>query len=391
VFVQEVGVLSTISRSTTSRRPCYAALARALAATALPILAATACSSTTGPADPSDIGSLIEHYEVPGVSVAVINDFELDYVEVHGVKSVTTQEPVAEGTLFQAASLSKGVSATAVMSLVQVGAVSLDTEINDYLTSWKLHDNAYQSNEKVTLRRLLSHTAGTTVGGFRGYRYTEPVPNLIQILNGFPPANSPPIVVDLVPGSEFRYSGGGYLVMQQAVQDVTGLAYTEFIRQRVLQPIGMSASTYDQPLPDSLFDRAASGYYADGVAVPGGHHIYPEIAPAALWTTSSDMARFVIEIQRSLGGESNRVLGQENAALLVTEVMRDYGLGFDLWTHRGQSYFGHYGANDGFRCRMVAHQSLGYGVVILTNSDNGHELADAVVRLIGEREGWPGY
>lgn len=251
MFVQEVGVLSTISRSTTSRRPCYAALARALAATALPILAATACSSTTGPADPSDIGSLIEHYEVPGVSVAVINDFELDYVEVHGVKSVTTQEPVAEGTLFQAASLSKGVSATAVMSLVQVGAVSLDTEINDYLTSWKLHDNAYQSNEKVTLRRLLSHTAGTTVGGFRGYRYTEPVPNLIQILNGFPPANSPPIVVDLVPGSEFRYSGGGYLVMQQAVQDVTGLAYTEFIRQRVLQPIGMSASTYDQPLPDS--------------------------------------------------------------------------------------------------------------------------------------------
>ena len=266
-------MLSMISRSTTSRRPWCAALARALAATALPVLAATACSSATGPTDPTDIGSLIEYYDVPGVSVAVINDFELDYVEVHGVKSVTTREPVTEETLFQAASLSKGVSATAVMSLVQVGAVSLDTEINDYLTSWKLHDNAYQANEKVTLRRLLSHTAGTTVGGFRGYRYTEPVPNLIQILNGFPPANSPPIVVDRVPGSEFRYSGGGYLVMQQAVQDVTGLAYTEFIRQRVLQPIGMSASTYDQPLPDSLRDLAAAGYYADGGAVPGGQHI----------------------------------------------------------------------------------------------------------------------
>lgn len=391
MFALEVGVLSMISESTTSRRPWYAARARALVATALPILAATACSSATGPTDPTDIGSLIEHYEVPGVSVAVINDFKLDYVEVHGVRSVTTQEPVAEGTLFQAASLSKGVSATAVMSLVQDGAVTLDTEINDYLASWKLHDNAYQANEKVTLRRLLSHTAGTTVGGFRGYRYTEPVPNLIQILNGFPPANSPPIVVDLVPGSEFRYSGGGYLVMQQAVQDVTGLAYTEFIRQRVLQPIGMSASTYDQPLPDSLRDLAASGYYADGVAVPGGHHIYPEIAPAALWTTSSDMARFVIEIQRSLRGESNRILSSENAALLVTEVMRDYGLGFDLWTHRGQIYFGHGGANDGFRCRMVASRTRGYGVIVLTNSDNGLELASAVVKLIGEREGWPGY
>jgi CubicO group peptidase (beta-lactamase class C family) len=380
-----------ISRSTTSRRPWCAALERALTATALPILAATACSSATGPTDPTDIGSLIEYYDVPGVSVAVINDFELDYVEVHGLKSVTTLEPVVEETLFQAASLSKGVSASAVMSLVQDGAVTLDTEINDYLTSWKLHDNAYQANEKVTLRRLLSHTAGTTVGGFRGYRYTEPVPNLIQILNGFPPANSPPIVVDLVPGSQFRYSGGGYQVMQQAVEDVTGSPYPEFMRQRVLQPSGMSASTYVQPLPDALLDLAASGYYADGLAVPGGHHIYPEIAAAALWTTSSDLARFVIELQLSLQGDSNRVLSQANARLLVTEVMRDYGLGFDIWTHRGQVYFGHDGANDGFRCRMVASRTRGYGVIILTNSDNGLELSDAVVKLFGEREGWPGY
>ena len=381
-------MISIVTTRWKSRCP---APARMLFTVALPVLAITACGTTTGPADATNIGSLIEYYDVPGVSVAVIRNFELDYVEVHGVKSETTQEPVTAGTLFQAASLSKGVSATAVMSLVQDGEVSLDVEINDYLTTWKLHDNAYQDNEKVTLRRLLSHTAGTTVGGFRGYRYSEPVPNLIQILNGFPPANSPPIVVDLVPGSEFRYSGGGYLVMQQAVQDVTGLAYIGLIRQRVLQPIGMDDSTYEQPLPEQLLDSAASGYYADGVAVPGGHHIYPEIAPAALWTTSSDLARFVIEIQLSLRGESNRVLSAENAELLVTEVKRDYGLGFDLWADRGQVYFGHHGANDGFRCRMVASRTLGYGVIILTNSDNGLELADAVVKLVGEREGWPGY
>ena len=380
-----------ISRSTTRRRPRCAVLARTLSALALPSLAVTACSSTTGPGSATDIASLIEYYDVPGVSIAVIRDFELDYVEVHGVKSVTTLEPVTEGTLFQAASLSKGVSATAVMSLVQDGTVSLDTEINDYLVQWKLTHNSFQDSEKVTLRRLLSHSAGTTVGGFRGYRYSEPVPSLIQILNGYPPANSPPIVVDLVPGSQFRYSGGGYLVMQQAVQDVTGLAYSEFIRQRVLQPIGMSESTYEYPLPDSLQDLAASGYYADGVAVPGGHHIYPEAAAASLWTTSSDLARFLIELQLSLRGESNRVLSQENAQLLVTEVKNDYGLGFGLWVDRGQPYFGHDGANDGFRCRMVAHRSLGYGLVILTNSDRASEMFDAVRQLIGEREGWPGY
>lgn len=193
-----------ISRSTTRRRPRCADLARSLAAFVQPILAAAACSSTTGPANPASIASLIEYYEVPGVSVAVIRDFELDYVEVHGVKSVATLEPVTEETLFQAASLSKGVSATGVMSLVQQGVVSLDTEVNDYLSSWTLPENSFQNTEKVTLRRLLSHTAGTTVGGFRGYRYTEPVPSLVQILNGSPPANSPPILVDLEPGSRSR-------------------------------------------------------------------------------------------------------------------------------------------------------------------------------------------
>ena len=355
------------------------------------LLALTGCGTAVSPEDPTDIASWMEAYEVPGVSVAVINDFELDYVEVHGVESRASGEPVTEGTLFQAASMSKGVSAVAALSLVQDASVSLDREINDYLTSWQLPDNDLQVSEKVTLRRLLSHTAGTTVSGFRGYRYTEPVPTLIQILNGEPPANSPPIVVDLVPGSQFRYSGGGYEVMEQALRDVTGVEYPEFMRERVLGPIGMANSTYEQPLPESRRGAAASGYYADGTAVPGGHHIYPEMAAAALWTTPTDLARFLIELQRSLRGDSNRVLSRENAELLLTEVERDYALGFDLWEHGGEPYFGHGGANDGFRGRMVAHRTAGYGVVILTNSDNGLELASAVLRLIGEREGWPGY
>jgi CubicO group peptidase (beta-lactamase class C family) len=179
--------------------------------------------------------------------------------------------------------------------------------------------------------------------------------------------------------------------MQQAVEDVTGASFPEFVRERVLLPAGMTRSTYEQPLPVPLRDSLPSGYYADGTPVPGGHHIYPEIAAGGLWTTPSDLARFLIELQLSLRGESNRILSRENAELALTEVKRDYGLGFDLWVHRGQPYFGHGGANDGFRGRMVAHRTAGYGVVILTNSDNGLELARAIVQLIGEREGWPGY
>ncbi len=344
-----------------------------------------------GPEDRSDIGFWMAFYEVPGVSVAVINDFELDYVEVHGVQSNFTGEPVTAQTLFQAASISKSVSSVGVVRLAQEGTVALDVDVNDYLTSWQVPDNPYQDSEKVTLRRLMSHTAGTTVHGFRGYRYNEPVPTTIQILNGSPPANSDPIVVDFVPGSQWRYSGGGYVVMELAVRDVTGMTFPEFIREKVLEPIGMENSTFEQPLPDSLQTSAASGYYADGTAVPGRHHIYPEIAAAALWTTPTDLARFLIEIQRSLRGESNRVLSRGNTELLLTIVMNDYALGFARWTRGGQPYFGHGGANDGFRSLMTAHLSQGYGVVVMTNSDNGSELADAVVQLIGEREGWPGY
>ncbi len=199
------------------------------------------------------------------------------------------------------------------------------------------------------------------------------------------------MVVGSVPGSAWRYSGGGFEIVEQAVRDVTGEAYPDFIRERVLKPVGMENSTYEQPLPEQLRASAASGYYADGSAVPGGHHIYPEIAAAGLWTTPTDVARFLIEIQSALRGDTDRVLSPENARLLVTEVRDDYGLGFNLWTHRGERYIGHSGANDGFRGRMFAHMTDGFGVVILTNSDNGLDLANALIDVIGRKEGWPGY
>ncbi|MEJ2336955.1 MAG: serine hydrolase [Gemmatimonadales bacterium] len=299
------------------------------------------CSTAVSPEDPESIDSWMELYGIPGASIAVFNDFKLDYVEAHGIKSEASQEPVTERTLFQAASMSKSVSAVGALSLVQDGTLSLDRDVNDYLTSWQVPDNELQAVEKVTLRRLLSHTAGTTVSGFRGYRYTEPLPSLIQVLNGEPPANSPPIVVDLVPGSQWRYSGGGYEVMEQAIRDVTGVAYPDFIRDRVLQPLAMASSTYRQPLPTALRDSAASGYYADGRAVPGGHHIYPEMAAAALWTTPTDLALFLIELQLSLRGESNAVLNRENTQLLLTEVDDDYALGLVVWEHDGEPFFGH--------------------------------------------------
>jgi CubicO group peptidase (beta-lactamase class C family) len=353
-------------------------------AIALGLVLVFACS-------PDDIPGWMEHHEVPGASLAVIRDFELEQVVAHGVRSLAGNEPVTTDTLFQAASLSKSVSAVGLLCLVQDGVVSLDTDVNDYLTSWQIPDYPWQATEKVTIRRLLSHTAGTTVSGFRGYRYSEPVPTLPQILNGEPPANSDPVVVTLIPGTQYRYSGGGYVALTLLVEDVTGKSFPEFIAERVLEPIGMGASTYEQPIPEGLRDTVPTGYYANGRAVPGGHHIYPEMAAGGLWTTASDLARFLIELQLSLRGESNRVLTRENAELMVTEVMRDYSFGLNLWNRDGEHYFGHPGANDGFRSKMVAHRSAGYGVVILTNSDRGSDLYDDVIDLIADEQSWAGY
>jgi CubicO group peptidase (beta-lactamase class C family) len=350
-----------------------------------------ACDDSHGPSEPTDIGSLMVLHSVPGVSVAVIRDFELGYVEVHGVASEMSQEPVTHTTLFQAASISKPVSAVAAMRLVQEGKFSLDADINTYLASWQVPDNEFLNTEKVTLRRILSHTAGTTVHGFRGYRYSEPRPTLIQVLNGTPPANSQPIVVDFVPGSDQRYSGGGYVVMQQALMDTEGLTFPEIMRETVLQPIGMENSTFEQPLPGSRLGSASAGHHSTGRVVPGDHHVYPEMAAAGLWTTPTDLARFLIELQLSLRGESNEVRSRELVELMLTEVRDGFALGFAVWSNRGEGYFGHGGANEGFRCFMVAHRSQGFGVVVMTNSDDGADLADAIVELIGEREGWPGY
>ena len=285
------------------------------------------CSDVTGPADAESIEAWMEFHGVPGVSVAVIKDFEVSYLEQYGVMSRSSSTPVDENTRFQAASLSKSLSAATVLTLVEDGTVSLDADIDGYLESWQLPWSVPRGPEVVTLRRLLSHTAGTTVWGFRGYRRPEPVPSLIDVLDGRQPANSLPVTVATTPGSEFQYSGGGYEVMEQAVLDITDSSFPALAQARVLEPLGMRRSTYQQPAPDSLESFLSSGYYSDGTAVPGGHHIYPEIAAAGLWATPEDLARFVVELQLTLRGEGSGMLSRESVEMMLTEVMSDYGLG----------------------------------------------------------------
>jgi len=343
------------------------------------------------PAEGYSIAERMEHYNVPGVSVAVINNGEIEWAKGYGVIEVGSDQAVDSETLFQAASISKPVAAMAALRLVEEGVLNLDEEVNLKLASWKIPENEFTANTKVTLRHLLSHTGGLTVNGFPGYAASAEVPTLVQILDGVEPANTDPIRVDTEPGTIWRYSGGGITVAQQLMIDVSGKPFPALMKETVLEPVGMSRSTYEQPLPEALAGNAARAHGGDGSMIEGRWHTYPEMAAAGLWTTPSDLARFAIELMKSYAGESNKVLSQEMAAEMLTEQMDGYGLGISVGGQGEWTQFSHGGSNEGYRCYFGAYTSKGMGAAVMTNGNSGSDLASEILRSIAREYGWPDF
>jgi CubicO group peptidase (beta-lactamase class C family) len=326
--------------------------------------------------------------KVPGASVAVINGGVIEWAKGYGVAEAGTATPVSPHTLFQAASISKPVAALAALRLVEQGRLVLDEDVNARLTSWKVPENQFTPKEKVTLRRLLSHTAGLTVHGFGGYPADAPVPTLVQVLDGRKPANSDAVRVDVVPGSIYRYSGGGFTVAQQLLIDVTGRPFPDLLAELVLRPVGMDDSTYEQPVPARLRGAAASGHLDDGRLLPGRYHTYPEMAAAGLWTTPTDLAKFLIEIQRGLQGRSS-VISTATAREMTAVQKSRYGLGLSIDGTGPAARFGHGGSNEGFKCEMTAFLEGGRGAVVMTNGDKGYGLGMEILRAVAREYGWP--
>jgi CubicO group peptidase (beta-lactamase class C family) len=337
-------------------------------------------------------------HKVPGVSVAVFSNYEVQWAKGYGVMDNETKEPVTEKTIFVAGSISKPVAVMGALKLVQEGKLSLDANVNTFLTSWKLPENAFTAKQPVTLRRIMSHSAGLTVHGFRGYAPGEPLPTLLQILDGASPANSAPIVVDTEPGQSWRYSGGGLTIMQLAMMDVEKKAFPEILREKVFEPIGMGSSSYEQAMAPGRLKLAASGHNAAGEVIEGKRYIYPEMAAAGLWTTPTDLAKFAIEVGRSIRGESNKVLTRETAGLMVTPQIRIQGtmemaLGLFLEHYGPEVYFGHGGQDVGFIATLRAERDGGYGVAVMTNSDGegATDLINEITMSVAKEYGWRGY
>ncbi|MEP6619008.1 MAG: serine hydrolase domain-containing protein [bacterium] len=351
------------------------------------VIAIAASGADSGPAQ--TLPQRMAAMKVPGLSVAVFEGGRIVWAGGYGMRDVRDGSPVDTSTLFQAASISKPVSATVMFRLIEQGRLSLDEDVNEKLTSWKVPASQFTTVEKVTPRRLVSHMAGTTVSGFAGYAVGDPLPTLAQILDGLPPANSAPVRVTNTPGARESYSGGGVTVLQLMMQDITGKSFDVLANELVLAPVGMRRSTFVQPLPARLAPRAATAYDGNGTAIRGKYHVYPEQSAAGLWTTPSDLARFMLAIGRSYRGEQDGILRQATAREMLTPIPGGSGLGFGLSGAGDALRYRHTGGNAGFTCYAVAFVGSGRGVVIMSNSDNGTTVIRELGRAVSREFGWP--
>ena len=338
----------------------------------------------------STVAELMEEFGVPGVSVAVIQDFKIHWAKAYGVADVETGQLVDIETMFQAASISKPVAAMGVLRAVQDGLFSLDDDINDILDSWTLDGREFTRNRPVTPRTLTSHTSGLGDGfGFPGYDPEQPLPTTVQILEGHELSNVGSVFMEREPLTFYEYSGGGVTVMELALSDVRRRPFVDVLQEGVLAPIGMTRSSYAQPISPEHNQNAARAHDNNGESRGPKWHVYPEHAAAGLWTTPTDLARLIIEVQRSASGESNRVLSQSMIQEMLNPVgVGPFAVGFTVSKIGEGWYFSHGGSNWGFRALMLAHKVKGYGLVVMTNADQGSTVINEISRRIQYTYNW---
>ena len=323
-----------------------------LCALAMTLMSFTRQAPAQGVGAPSEteagwINTALAKHGVPGASISVIDHHERVWASGFGARSRAGGEAVDVDTVFQAASVSKPATALAVMLLAERKELHLDKDVNLALRCWQVPAASIADGEALTLRRLLSHGAGISVHGFLGYAKGEPQPDLLQVLQGKPPANSAPVMIERKPGEQFQYSGGGYCIIQQLLVDRTGRPFENLIGETVLKPCGMSHSSFSQPLGKPLSGNQAAGHRADGSVITGGSRIHPEQAAAGLWTTAEDFASLLLAIDRAFMGDRPQVFSRPLMEQMMTAQKGGYGLGWELGVSFDKPTLSHGGANEG--------------------------------------------
>jgi CubicO group peptidase (beta-lactamase class C family) len=332
----------------------------------------------------------LAHYDCPAVSVAVIENGELAWSEAFGLLEKGHPAKANADTLFSGASISKPVAAAMALQFVERGVFDLHTNVNRYLKSWRLPENEHTRDTPVTLRWLLSHMAGTTGHGFGGVPPGAPLPTVQDILEGRPPARTPPVRVDKRPGLSARYSGGGTMIVQLMLEEASGKAFARLAREMIFEPLGMTRTTFENPLPEALRANAAVGH-ENGRTIPGKWVCVPPLAAGGIWTTASDYARFMIACRDAWLGRPGALLGPALAGQMMTSQGGSFGLGWEVMGEGAGRRFSHGGSNDGYQCETQCLLESGRGAVVLTNAESGLFLYWEVFAAVARAHGWIGF
>lgn len=332
----------------------------------------------------------MKHYNVAGLSVAVIDNYQIVWAKGYGYADKKEGRKVTANTMFEPGSISKSLNAVGILYLAQQGKLDLYQDINQYLVNWKFPYDTVSHGKKITTAQLLSHTAGLSVHGFPGYQRDSAIAAVTDILDGRSPSNTEAVRSLEEPGTGPRYSGGGILITQQMLTDLTKQPYEQYMYEHVLKPLGMTNSSYSQPPVVNQQKNLATGYKSNGNEVPGKYFVYPEKAAAGLWTTPTDICKYIVEMQQAYQGKSSKVLNQEMVKLHVTPYKNDVAMGTFLQNRNGEKYFVHSASNEGFTGYFLAGLTNGKGVALFVNSEDGYVLLE-LLNSIAMEYNWPGF
>ena len=334
----------------------------------------------------------MKFYKVPSVSISVINNGKIEWTRTYGFADVASERKPNVHTLYQVASISKSVNSYGIMRLVQQEKLSLTQDIRSYLKTWPFPENELSQGKRITLKNLLSHSAGLSVHGFMGYSISDTIPTINQILNGERPANNNPVCPMYVPGEHFEYSGGGSMVIMKILEDNISRNYDSIMLALVLMPLRMTNSTFSQPL-SSRYKNYAYGYDKDMNVLKENYYIYPELAAGGLWSTSADIAKFVVAVQKNLEGDPKALVDKPLAEEMLTPVLDNYALGFGIVEKGGEKYFWHEGESYGYNSIYYGSFTTGKGAVILTNAfpSNGHPFIQELLNSVATVYDWKGF
>ncbi|MDC7996369.1 serine hydrolase domain-containing protein [Altibacter sp. HG106] len=332
------------------------------------------------------ISKMMEKDSVPGVSIAFIENGDISWQKTYGYSNLQDSLPVTTKTLFNGASLSKPIAAMAALNLSENGFIGLNEDVNTYLKNWKIPQNKFTEEQKVTLKRLIGHTGGIINYVPQPYSLNENSPNLVQMLSGTKPSVDPPVSVIYVPGEKRKYSNPGYTIIQKMIEDVSDKNFESVIQELIFKPSEMYNSSFEQPLPQNLLKKTATGYSKDLKGYP--YKLFPWKAAGGIWTTPTDLSKFTIALLEDYHSSKNNILSKKMADSVFQKKSERLGFGKLFSPEKQDLLFEHWGSSPGFTCYMVASLNKKQGVIIMTNSDNGTILLSYIARAVAQEYNW---